>query len=94
MTVKEKLEKEIAELKQKCELIRKGLFLTENGTRKSYLNADEWVDIWRNRTAYLINDIRLLSVEPKSEYFKPCLRFIIAFEDDNSEYIDVYLPEE
>lgn len=93
MTVKEKLEKEITELKQKCEVVRKGLFFTEDGKKKSYLNADEWVDVWRNRTVYLINDIKLISVDPKSEYSEPCLRFIIAFEDDNSEYIDVYLPE-
>lgn len=89
MTQKEKLEKDIKELQQKCEAARNEIFA--DGVRK--WNADKWLDVWYRQGELMIHDIRLLSVEPKREYSEPCLRFIIKFEDEQTEFIDVDLPE-
>ena len=93
MTQKEILENQIKELKAKCDYIREGLFRTAEGKKKKCFNANEWFDIHQNRTRYLIHKIELISVEPKREDKKPCLRFIIEFEDGSSDFTDVDLPE-
>lgn len=93
MTQKEKLEKEISELKEKCEKFRNKIFFTNDGKKKDHFNANEWLDIQQNRTKYLIHKIELLSVNPKTEYSNPYLRFIIEFEDSSSELTEVDLPE-
>jgi hypothetical protein len=89
MTQKERLEQDIKELQQKCKAARNEIIA--DGVRN--WNADKWLDVWYRKGELMIHDIRLLSVEPKREYIEPCLRFIIEFEDGQTEFINVNLPE-
>lgn len=77
MTMMDKLETEITDLKEKCEAQREQIEKNFNGTYKEVL------DLNLNRTKYLIYDIRLLG------FFKDSIDFIIEFEDGQTQFLHI-----
>ncbi len=77
MTIMDKLEAKIADLKEKCEAQRKHIEKNFNGTYK------EVIDLSYNRAGYLICDIRLL------RFFKDSIDFIIEFEDGQTQFLHI-----
>lgn len=77
MTMMDKLETEITDLKEKCEAQREQIEKNFNGTYKEVL------DLNLNRTKYLIYDIRLL------RFFKDSIDFIIEFEDGQTQFLHI-----
>lgn len=77
MTMMDKLEAKIADLKEKCEAQRKHIEKNFNGTYK------EVIDLSHNRTDYLICDISLLKFSEDS------IDFIIEFEDGQTQSLHI-----
>lgn len=77
MTMMDKLETEITDLKEKCEAQREQIEKNFGGTYKEVL------DLNLNRTKYLIYDIRLL------RFFKDSIDFIIEFEDGQTQFLHI-----
>lgn len=77
MTMMDKLEAKIADLKEKCEAQRKYIEKNFNGTYK------EVIDLNHKRIDYLICDIRLLTFSEDS------IDFIIEFEDGQTQFLHI-----
>lgn len=77
MTMVDKLEAKIADLKEKCEAQRKYIEKNFSGTYK------EVIDFNHNRTDYLICDIRLL------DFYEDSIDFIIEFEDGQTQFLHI-----
>ena len=77
MTMMDKLETEITDLKEKCEAQREQIEKNFGGT------YEEVLDLNLNRTKYLIYDIRLL------RFFKDSIDFIIEFEDGQTQFMHI-----
>ncbi len=77
MTMIEKLENEMKELREKCEAQREVIEKNFSNTYKDVL------DLNVNRSDYLIHDIRLLN------FYEDSIIFIVEFEDGKTSYLDI-----
>lgn len=77
MTMREKFEKEIKELAEKCEAQRHIIEKNFNNTYEDVLNLNTY------RSRYLINEIKLLNFD------KDFITFIVEFEDGQHSYLKI-----
>ncbi len=75
MTMIEKLENEMKELREKCEAQREVIERNFSNTYKDVL------DLNANRSAYLIHEIKLLN------FYEDAIAFTVEFEDGKTSYL-------
>ena len=77
MTMREKLEKELKELAEKCEAQR---CIIEKNFNNTY---EDVLDLNTNRSRYLVSEIKLLNFD------KEFITFIVEFEDGQDSYLRI-----